>query len=143
MPNIIENLYSLYMEFKPSLLDDLDNIYSQDVQFKDPLHEIRGVDNLRHYFAGMMQGLDECRFEFDHKIESPAQGECVLFWTMYYRHRKLAGGNPLVLTGNSHLRYAEKIYYHRDYFDAGAMLYEQIPLLGFAIGRIKKRMDVK
>jgi hypothetical protein len=33
-----------------------------------------------------------------------------------------------------------KIYYHRDYFDMGAMLYEHLPLLGRIIQRLKHRL---
>ena len=140
MNNLIDQLCEFYAEFNPALLGNLDTIYSRDVHFKDPLHEIQGVDNLRHYFAGMMDGLDECRFEFYHRMDMPAQGESMVLWTMNYRHPRLAGGKPLILTGNSHLRYTDKIFYHRDYFDAGAMLYEHIPVMGFAIRHIKKRL---
>jgi hypothetical protein len=34
----------------------------------------------------------------------------------------------------------EKIIFHRDYFDAGAMLYEQIPLLGRVIKWVKQKI---
>ena len=33
-----------------------------------------------------------------------------------------------------------KIYYHRDYFDMGAMVYEQLPLLGRIVRKIKQRL---
>lgn len=143
MNNLIEKVCQLYSQFNPELLVDLDSIYDSRVLFKDPLHEIHGLDKLRNYYAEMMQGLDECHFEFDRVLDVPDEGECVLFWSMRYRHSKLAGGKLLVLTGNSHLRYSEKVYYHRDYFDAGAMLYEQVPLLGSVIGYIKKRLVAK
>lgn len=142
MSSLIEKVCQLYSNFSPELLEGLPAIYDKDVLFKDPLHEIHGMENLHNYFAGMMDGL-ECRFEFDRILDVPDQGDCVLFWTMYYRHSRLAGGKSLELTGNSHLRYSEKIYYHRDYFDAGAMLYEQLPLLGFAINYVKKRVAAK
>lgn len=143
MTNLLHQLRQLYIQFNPALLDQLHQIYTQDVQFNDPLHAIYGLDKLRDYFANMMQGLDECRFEFHHSLEQPAQGEAVLFWTMHYRHRKLAGGRWLSLTGNSHIRFKDKVYYHRDYFDAGAMLYEHLPLLGGVIRHIKRRMEVQ
>jgi hypothetical protein len=45
------------------------------------------------------------------------------------------------LEGISHLRFGEKIDYHRDYFDLGQMVYEQIPLVGRIIKTIKKRLS--
>lgn len=143
MTSVIENFCKLYSEFTPELLKGINSIYSDDVMFKDPLHEINGLDKLSSYFEGMMEGLYECQFELDRVLDFPVQGDCVIFWTMHYRHAKLAGGKALTLKGNSHLRYVEKIYYHCDYFDAGAMLYEHLPLLGAAIRYIKKRLAVK
>ena len=34
----------------------------------------------------------------------------------------------------------DKVYRHRDYFDAGALLYEHVPLLGRVIRWLKRRM---
>jgi hypothetical protein len=32
------------------------------------------------------------------------------------------------------------VYLHRDYFDAGALLYEHLPVLGTLIGWLKRRL---
>ena len=45
-------------------------------------------------------------------------------WTMFLNHPKLRGETVRV-EGASYLRTRNgKVYYHRDYFDLGAMLYE-------------------
>jgi hypothetical protein len=42
--------------------------------------------------------------------------------------------------GSSHLKgVGDKVVYHRDYLDLGAMLYEQLPLLGRVIRSLKNR----
>jgi len=142
---LLEQVTSLYEHFDPALIKGLDRIYDTDVVFEDPMHRITGLANLRGYFSGLIEGLDECRFEFSDILEKPGleaeSGQAVLLWQMHYRHRKLRGGKPLAVTGSSHLRYGERVHYHRDYFDAGAMLYEHIPLLGCAIRSIKKRLE--
>lgn len=33
-----------------------------------------------------------------------------------------------------------KVYRHRDYFDAGSLIYEHLPVLGRAIAWLKRRM---
>lgn len=143
----IQRVMQFYSSFNYEAVTTLDNIYSADVIFTDPLNRVEGLTELRRYFSGMLEGLSECHFEFHQVIENaaaPAQGrveQAVLFWTMHYRHKKLAGGKKLSMTGNSHLKFQEKVFYHRDYFDAGAMLYEHVPLLGFAIRSIKKRLE--
>lgn len=144
MHPLLEQLARCYQSFDPELLARLESLYAPDVVFVDPLHRIEGRENLQHYFAGMMHNLSQCRFEFTQFICSGDDGgdgaEAVAFWTMHYSHPRLAGGRLLVLSGNSHLRFQQKIYYHRDYFDAGAMLYEHLPLLGYAIKKVKQRM---
>lgn len=151
---LLQQVMSLYQRFDHSLLAALEHIYHPNVVFQDPLHRVQGLDQLRGYFQQMVEGLDECRFDFGEVIEQPLVSDfptssedsgpayqAVLFWTMHYRHRKLNNGRPLTLAGNSHLRYQERVLYHRDYFDVGAMLYEHLPLLGFAIGKVKKRLE--
>lgn len=133
----------LYLQFDPTMLDNLSDVYAENIYFCDPLHEVSGLWELRRYFAAAMEGLEECRFEFHHSLELPGRGEAVLFWTMHYRHRKLAGGKLLSLPGNSHVRFAEKVHYHRDYYDVGAMLYEKLPLVGAVIRHIKRGLGTK
>ncbi|MCT7655735.1 hypothetical protein MBH78_16005 [Oceanimonas sp. NS1] len=54
---------------------------------------------------------------------------------------RLNGGRPVTVPGVSHLCFADSIYYHRDFFDLGAMLYEQLPLLGKGIRALKRRLN--
>lgn len=138
-----QKVRNLYQRFDKKFLKSMADVYGDDIQFRDPLRALNGLSNLTDYFTGMMEDLIECRFEFHHSMELPERGEALLFWTMHYRHRKLAGGKQLELTGNTHLLFKEKVYYQRDYFDAGSLLYEHVPVMGFAIRQIKKKVGAK
>lgn len=140
---LLQTIRKLHLSFDKKALKSLGDIYSDDIQFRDPLHAVNGLNNLKDYYGTMMTDLIECRFEYHHSMEMAERGEAILFWTMHYRHKKLLGGKLLELTGNSHLLFNDKIYYHRDYFDAGSMLYEHIPVMGYAIRKIKKKMGAK
>lgn len=59
---------------------------------------------------------------------------------MHFRHPRLRGGAPISVDGCSHLLWWDKVYQHRDYFDAGAMLYEHLPLMGGVIAWLKRRL---
>jgi len=141
---LMRQVLTLYERFDPALIAALDQIYHTDVVFEDPVHRVQGVIELRRYFSRLVRGLDECRFEFTDVLEqSGSDGEpsqAVLLWIMHYRHPKLRGGKLLTLAGSSHLKYSDRVLYHRDYFDVGAMLYEQLPLLGGIIRAIKRRL---
>ena len=138
-----QKVRNLYQRFDKKILKTMPDVYSDDIQFRDPLHALNGLSNLTEYLSGMMDDLLECRFEFHHSMELPERGEALLFWTMHDRHKKLAGGKQLELTGNTHLLFKDKVYYHRDYFDAGSLLYEHLPVMGFAIRQIKKKVGAK
>ena len=53
---------------------------------------------------------------------------------------KLCCGKPISVQGTSHIRFTDKVYFHQDYFDGGALLYEHVPVLGSIIQQLKKRM---
>lgn len=143
---IIKNLMTLYQTFDIDLINNLEQIYAKNIVFIDPFHELTGLTDLTTYFSDMLSGLQECRFEFQEVMidgddkEPFKQYQAVFFWTMHYRHTRLNSGRPLSVSGNSHVKFFDKIFYHRDYFDAGQMLYEHIPVLGFGVRKIKQRM---
>ena len=121
-------------------LAPLAELYHPDVVFQDPLHRVRGLAALQAYFAELYANVTELRFEFlGLDVVSDTQG--YLRWTMQYRHPRRAGGQLVCVEGCSHLVFCEqKVISHRDYFDAGALLYEHVPLLGRLIRWLKGRL---
>ncbi|WP_248748995.1 nuclear transport factor 2 family protein [Pseudomonas sp. MWU15-20650] len=120
-------------------LDRLDSLYSADIIFVDPLHEIHGLPAMRHYFAELYSNVSQLRFDF-HGFDPVADGEGYLRWKMSFCHPRLANGKVIQVEGCSHLMWHDKVYRHRDYFDAGAMLYEQLPVIGRMIRWLKRRV---
>ena len=108
-------------------LSRLRDIYADNVVFKDPVHEIRGLVELEDYFSSMCADLSDCRFEY--LDELVAKDSAYVKWVMHFKHPRL--GNRLIsVRGVSHLKGRDRIEYHEDFYDMGAMLYEQLPLLG-------------
>lgn len=121
-------------------LSTLVDLYHEDMVFIDPLHEIRGLAAMRAYCANLYANVSEIRFDFHH-CQQLNPTDAVLRWTMTYRHPRLKGGLPIALDGCSFLEFrGEKVCRHRDYFDAGALLYEHLPVLGSVIGWLKGRL---
>lgn len=110
----------------------LDDVYSADVRFSDPFGTINGLNDLQHYFDKVYTNVTACRFQFGDVLISD-NNACVE-WIMHLRHPKLRRGRELTVHGISRLTVSEgRVSYHRDYFDAGEMLYENLPVLGSAI----------
>jgi hypothetical protein len=59
---------------------------------------------------------------------------------MNLRHRRFKPEETLTLPGATAVRFGERVHFHRDYFDLGAMIYERIPVLGGAVRAIKARL---
>jgi hypothetical protein len=60
---------------------------------------------------------------------------------MTFASPRLNGGRDVEVDGSSVLAICEdRITYQRDYYDLGAMVYEQLPVLGAVIRHIRGRM---
>ena len=119
-------------------LERLGEVYAEHVLFEDPLHRVEGLPALTEYFRRMYRGVVEIRFDFDDVMEN-TEG-AMLTWVMHMRHARLRPGELLSLPGASVIKFEERVHYHRDYFDVGAMLYERLPVIGGVIRKIKARV---
>ncbi|MDZ3992156.1 nuclear transport factor 2 family protein [Pseudomonas sp. Teo4] len=120
-------------------LEKLEALYSPDIAFRDPLHQIHGLPALQAYFAKLYANVQDVRYDF-HDADEAAPGRGYLRWTLHFRHPRLAGGGLISLEGCSHLCWTDRVHLHQDYFDAGALLYEQVPVLGSVVGWLKGRL---
>jgi hypothetical protein len=141
MSDFLHSFAHAFARLNKHNLATLGELYSIDAVFCDPLHEVRGLNNLQAYFAQLYSNVSELAFDF-YGFDQVSEGQGYLRWTMSYRHPRLAGGQLIRVEGCSYLLWSDaKVYRHRDYFDAGALLYEQLPLLGTAIRWLKRRLS--
>ncbi|MEH6355396.1 MAG: nuclear transport factor 2 family protein [Marinobacter sp.] len=136
-PHVVNRFRELFNTLDKGNLNKLAGVYGELIHFKDPLGEVHGLDALTRYFAGSYQNVIACHFVFGQ--EAVDEGTVTLPWTMYLRHKRINKGKEIQVEGISHLHIeGGKVNYHRDYFDAGQMLYENLPLLGGIIRKIKE-----
>jgi len=129
----------LFRELGPGDYPGLYPVYHPRVCFQDPMVTVTGRDNLAHHLEKAYRNVIHCGFDFGTWLDGRASDELAITWVMHLRHRRLAGGRSLTVEGMSHLRLEEGlIIYHRDYFDAGQMVYENVPLLGSAVRLLRK-----
>jgi ketosteroid isomerase-like protein len=132
-----DRVIRIYESLGSNSLDQLYELYSNDVYFEDPAHAIQGISALKSYFEKLFANVDKCQFKFHNSILE--KDKLSLYWTMTLQHKSLNSGKKIFVEGSSFLKIREgKVYYHRDYFDLGNMLYENIPLLRSVIKRVKK-----
>ena len=142
MSSRLEEIESLFNNFNKDTLNLADDFYDPDVVFLDPIVELRGRDSLKAYYADMYKNVTSIRFDFFGGVEK--DDEAVVFWTMEVRAEGFKGGEPVLLDGTSHIKFggeSGKAVYHRDYFDMGAFVYENIPVLGSIVRYVKKKLS--
>ena len=141
MSGFLQRFAEEFARLNAGNLERLADLYSADVHFTDPLHEVCGLDELQRSFSELYANVEQLHFEFiSHDLVADGQG--YLRWVMSYRHPRLNRGRLISLEGCSLLRWnAEgKVERHRDYFDAGALIYQHVPLLGSAIRWLQRRL---
>lgn len=137
-PLDIEQFKLLYNSFSHATPAQLPSLYDPNIHFKDPVHELKGLAALAHYFASFCAGERQYRFEFTNQLI--AHNQAFLQWQMHYAHPQLARGKALMIEGGTLIKFTHKIIYHEDFYDMGAMIYQHLPVLGWAVKKINSRI---
>lgn len=134
---LIDDFIQLYQALNKDNLHLLSQVYDDSISFTDPMHQIKGLESLTQYFAKLYKNVKHIQFEIK-EVQQDAN-QAALFWQMEYSHPKLNKGGLIRVDGMSQLKFNDKIYFHRDYFDLGQMLYEHLPCMGGLIRLLKDR----
>jgi len=137
-PSWLIQFIEVYENLTKHNLRSLGLIYHDNICFEDPIHKVVGYEDVIAYFEDVYSNVTSCKFEIYHFIVTPS--EAAVYWNMHFQHPKLKSGENISIMGHSHLKMTNnKIIYHRDYYDLGEMLYENIAVLGNVIKFLKKR----
>jgi hypothetical protein len=134
----IEQFKQLYKTFDSNTLVRLPQVYSPTIIFKDPIHQLQGITALNQYFASFCNSDMICEFEIYNEIISHDQA--FFQWQMHYQHPRVKSGKPLTLNGGTLIKFNTKIVYHEDFYDMGAMIYQHLPALGWAVKKINSHI---
>lgn len=133
----LQRIVVMFESFAPQDLERLGDYYGEDASFKDPFHEVRGLDAIRAVYARMFESMDQPRFTVTQRFANGAHA--VLLWEFRFALKRFAGVH--VMRGASHLLLDAqgRIAMHRDYWDAAEELYEKLPVLGGLMRWLKRR----
>jgi steroid Delta-isomerase len=133
----LERLVHFFETLKPETVSDLGNIYAQDVYFKDPFNEVKGILATTQIFQHMFTQVNDPRFIVTSHI---LQGDnAFLVWDFVFTMKRFSSEKQTI-RGASHIRFDRTglTIYHRDYWDAAEELYEKLPVLGGLMRFLKK-----
>ena len=117
----------------------LANIYTEDIVFIDHIKSIQGLKNVTKYFEDLYQNVTSCHFTLTSHLQD--NHHYSLEWVMHLQHKKISNNQKIELNGASFIEFKDdKICYHRDYYDVGALIYERIPILGSVIRTVRRAL---
>ena len=138
----LENFAAFFSSFAADRIErQLDRTYSEDVYFNDTLKAVRGAAALKHYLTESAAAVEECRVHIEDTTRC-ASGEYLVRWRMMIRFKRFRRGVDTWTIGVSHLRFGAdgRVVYHQDYWNAADGIYEHVPVLGWMIRAIKRRL---
>lgn len=134
---LLGRFQQVFNEMESDHIPSLGSVYHDNVLFRDPLTEVRGLPALETYLSNAYANVIHCGF--DYGVPAWQQLGFSLPWTMTLQHRRLRRGRPINVEGITMVHTRDNlISFHRDYFDAGQLLYEQVPVLGCAIRWLRR-----
>ncbi|MDC0661813.1 nuclear transport factor 2 family protein [Marinobacter sp. SS21] len=135
--SLLQEFMNLFNTIQAKRIGPLDAVYHPDVKFQDPFVTIQTRPELARYLEAAYHNVLSCRFQFGDPVLSG--NAAYLPWLMTVCHKRLRGGDPIVVEGVSYLRDCDgRIIWHRDYFDAGQLVYENIPVLGAVVRWLRR-----
>ncbi|BCX46749.1 transcriptional regulator [Haloferula helveola] len=134
----LDCIRSYFGELRPETMDRLDQHYSPDVEFRDPINHGHGLDDLRLIFEDLFKQLSDVRIDVTSASGNAETG--FLRWTMNYRFR----GKARTLEGVSQFTFGSdgKVARQEDFWDAAFGVYAEFPLVGATLRGLRKVVRV-
>ncbi len=117
----------------------LQNLCDPSIIFEDPFQRVQGVEALRKIFYHMFDNFDAPKFRVL-DVSLGQKNNVYMKWV--FSAKRKGKMESFEFEGVSEIIFNEsgKAIAHKDYWDAGATIYESIPVLGFFIRKIKAKI---
>ena len=88
-------------------LEGIDRIYTQDVEFRDPVHTINGRLALKNYLRSMYEGARDMSFSY--LDEQVSENTATVTWVMRFRHGSLNRGKAIDVKGVTLIHFTDRV----------------------------------
>jgi hypothetical protein len=117
----------------------VEGFYAPTAVYEDPVGRFEGRDQILAHLKQQLGGVQS--LAIDVKEEFVSGDETVALWTMTVTHKDLNSGEPLTIDGATHVRsQAGLVTYQRDYYDLGALVYENVSVVGRLVRWVKGKL---
>lgn len=137
----VERITGVLSDFKaPDFRAKIRQTYAEKLYFNDTLTTIRDLDELERYLVKSGKALKEGTVDFLDHVRSG--DDHYLRWRMNLRFKKIDPRELKQSVGMSHIRFdnSGRVILHKDFWDAAGGFFEHLPILGWGITKVKKRL---
>ncbi|MDJ0942271.1 MAG: nuclear transport factor 2 family protein [Kiloniellales bacterium] len=131
--------YVAFLEsLTPERLPELVGYLAPEVRFKDPFNDASGRASVIRVFAKIFEDVTDVRFA---ARDLACGGEaCFFAWTLHCRLQR--SRRPMQFEGVTELRFdgEGRVTAHIDHWDAASQLYARMPVLGWLLERLRRRL---
>lgn len=119
-------------------VDDFKTIYDVQVTFKDPFNEVKGIDAVHSIFAHMYRNLDAPKFIITEYVEQ--SDIAYVKWKFHFSFKHESGEEMFEGVSRLVINDEGRVIEHIDYWDAAEHMYEKIPVIGWLLRMIKRKI---
>jgi ketosteroid isomerase-like protein len=116
-------------------------VYAADAYLDDTLVIHHGAAEIEAYFAK----TSETMTHYEVEVEDIARSgdNYYVRWTMVFAAPALSRGQPVHSVGISLVRFNRdgKVAFHQDFWDSGKNFFAHLPVIGGAVGFVRKRLE--
>lgn len=128
---------AFFEHISPQALEEIDTLFTQDAVFSDPFNEARGPHEIRAVFEHMFKTCESPQFAVQEVVEQGA----VAYLHWHFTYGVAQHQNQIEGVSRVHMSPEGKVQSHIDYWDPARQLYEQVPLLGALLKRLRRRLS--
>ena len=138
---LIEELVSFFETVSPETVSRIGDLYASDARYKDPFNDVQGVPAIERIFRHMFTQVEAPRFVVTERIVQ--YDSAMLAWRFEFGVRVGKRVHPQVVNGVTHFKFdgEGKVSLHRDYWDTGEELYMKLPVLGWLVRALRRRLS--
>ncbi|MBX2832696.1 MAG: nuclear transport factor 2 family protein [Rhodospirillales bacterium] len=131
--------YAAYFEkLAPDTIDQLRDIVTDDFEFRDPFTTLHGPENVCAYLAKTFKETQNPRFEVTHQALDGNMG--FLRWRFSAKVPVIGLWDFIGMTEVTFNKQGNLVASHIDHWDAGQNFYGKLPILGWIIRRLARRV---
>jgi hypothetical protein len=116
-------------------------VYAADAYLDDTLALHHGAAEIEAYFIKTSEAMTSYQVTIDDMARSG--DDYYVRWTMVFAAPALSGGKPVHSVGISQVRFNRegKVAFHQDFWDSGKNFHAHLPVVGGAVGFVRKRLE--